>query len=417
MISAREAALKTLTEVFYKDAFSSLALKERLKRNSDMPQSEKALLTTLVYGVISRHFTLRYIIERYSRQRPDRIDKQILIILELGLYQLLYTDRIPDSAAVNESVKLAKKRNRGASGFVNAVLRSFIRDGKRIDYPKDEIERLGIEHSYSPEMTRLFVEQFGDRAGSVMAALNEPPKLTLRANIMKLSAAELAQRLDVKIELLGGALLAAEGFDVGSSELYKSGMFSVQDAAAYNTAIALDPQPDELIIDMCSAPGGKAAHIAELTGDMARVIACDIYEHKIRLIEDTARRLGLSSIEARLMDGTRTDAALVGAADRVLCDVPCSGLGIIRRKPDIKLGRIDISALPALQSAILKNGANYVRTGGILVYSTCTLNRAENEGVTEALLKGGGFRKLYEKTYMPDTDGTDGFYICKMEKL
>lgn len=417
MITAREAAVQTLTEVLYKGAFSNLALKERLIRNKDMPQSERALLTMLVYGVVSRHFTLRYIIQKYSRQRLNKIDKQILIILELGLYQLLYTDRIPDSAAVDESVKLAKKRNRGAGGFVNAVLRSFIRDGKVIDYPKDRVERLAVEHSYSPEMTRLFVDLFAGRAGSVMAALNEPPKLTLRANIMKLTAAELAEKLYVKTEPLGGALLAAEGFDVGSSELYKSGMFSVQDAAAYNTAIVLDPQPGEFIIDMCSAPGGKAAHIAELTGDRARVIACDIYEHKIRLIEDTARRLGLSSIEARLMDGTQTDAALIGAADRVLCDVPCSGLGIIRRKPDIKLGRTDIEALPALQSAILKNGAGYVKPGGVLVYSTCTINRAENEGVTDAFLEGGGFRKLYEKTYMPDTDGTDGFYICKMEKL
>ncbi|MBR0366203.1 MAG: 16S rRNA (cytosine(967)-C(5))-methyltransferase RsmB [Clostridia bacterium] len=415
MITAREAAMLTLYDVFYKGAYSNLALKERMSKNKDMPQNERSLLTTLVYGVVSRHYTLLYIIKKYSSVKLNRLDKNVVIILQLGLYQLLYMDKIPESAAVNESVKLVQ--NKRARGFVNAVLRSFIRSGKRIDPPADPVERLSVLYSYDADTVKLFCNNFGERAESVMAALNEPPRLVLRANIMKLTAEELIKRLDVAAEPLGGALVAADGFDIAQSPLYRGGYFSVQDAAAYNTAIVLDPKPGELIIDMCSAPGGKAAHIAELTGDKARIIACDVYEHKIKLIENTKERLGLSSIEARLADGTVVNNEHIEKADRVLCDVPCSGLGIIRRKPDRKLGRTDISALPALQSAILKTGAKYVKPGGVLVYSTCTINRAENEDITDAFIKDGGYKKVYEKTYMPDTDGTDGFYICKLEKV
>ena len=422
MIPAREAALLTLYDIIYNGAYSNLALKERLALNRGMEPREKALLTMLVYGVVSRHYTLVHIIGKYSSVKLNKIDKNIMLILELGMYQLLYTGKIPDRAAVDESVKLARKKNKHASGFVNAVLRSFIRDGKKIVYPaKGTPEHLAVKYSYSVEMTKLFIDNFGERAESVMDALNEPPGLILRANIIKNNAEELADRLSidgVKGSLISGTdLLACKGFDIADSILYSRGYFSVQDAAAYNTSVVLDPKPGDTVIDMCAAPGGKSTHIAELMGDNGTVIACDIHKHKLKLIDDAAKRLGLHSVKTELSDGTECKEKYIETADSVLCDVPCSGLGIIRRKPDIKLRESDISSLPGIQLSILKNGSKYVKHGGALVYSTCTINKYENHEVTDRFLSSApDFVKTYEKLYLPDENGTDGFYICKMER-
>ena len=286
MIKAREAALLTLYDIIYNGAYSNLALKERLAINRGMEPREKALLTNLVYGVVSRHFTLVYIIKKYSSIRLNKIDKNIMLILELGLYQLLYTDKIPDRAAVDESVKLARKKNKHASGFVNAVLRSFIRDGKVIYYPAEGTpEFLAVKYSYTSEMARLFMDNFHERTESVMQALNEPPRLIIRANILKNNAVELKDRFKrdgiSATQIPGTELLICDGFDIADSILYSRGYFSVQDAAAYNTAIVLDPKPGETVIDMCAAPGGKSTHIAELMGDDGKVIACDIHENKL----------------------------------------------------------------------------------------------------------------------------------------
>ncbi len=420
MTAAREAALLVLYDVFKNGAYSNLALKKYLSGAKDMTAADKALVTNLVYGVISRHYTLLYVIKRYSKIKPKKLADYIRIILELGLYQLIYTDKIPDSAAVNESVKLAKRYGRnGSDRFVNAVLRSFCRDGCVIGYPEDETERLAVKYSYSADTVRLLCDSLGsERAERVMAALNEPAPLTLRANILKCDAQTLCGRLfaqGIEAWPCEGALVYSEGFDVGKNEMYNNGWFSVQDRAAYHAALALGAREGETVIDMCAAPGGKSTHIAELMRDSGRVIACDVHEHKIKLIADAAKRLGLSSIETRISDGTIQNDAFTGIADRVLCDVPCSGIGVIRRKPDIKLGRNDISRLPDLQLAILKNGAKYLKDNGVLVYSTCTINPAENGGVVDKFLnENGGFKKDFEKTYLPDTDNSDGFYVCRL---
>lgn len=421
MISAREAALLTLYDVFYGGAYSNLAVKETLNKCGGMSAANKGLVTGLVYGVVSRHFTLEYVISRYSSIKVKKLAKYIRIILELGLYQLIYADRIPQSAAVDESVKLAKKYGRrGSEKFVNGVLRAFCRSGGGIEYPKDRLAALAVKESFSEQMTELFVSDFGFRgAERLMAALNGVPPLLLRANILKNTGAELAQRLSnegiAASPVPNTELVKADGFDVGSSRLYKDGFFTAQDVGAYTASVVLGPKQGETIIDMCAAPGGKTTHIAELFGDSGRIIACDIHEHKLKIIENNARRLGLRSIETMLCDGSVKNESLTGIADRVLCDVPCSGWGIIRRKPDIKLGRSDVSELPPLQRAILDNGAEYVRSGGTLVYSTCTVNKRENEEVTGAFLdKRKDYEKSYEKTFMPDKDNSDGFYICRM---
>lgn len=422
-MNIRETALKTLYDIFYNGAYSNLALKEAMKNNTDMSPQDKRLLTNLVYGVVSHSFTLEYIISQYSRVKPKKIAKYIMIILKLGIYQLVYTDKIPQSAAVNESVKLAKKFGRnGSDKFVNGVLRSFCRDNCEVEYPKDKKEYLAVRYSYSDEMTELFIKYFGyENAERLMSSLNAPPPLMIRVNILKTNIEELEKELErsgIGYERVAPTMLSVQGIDVGASELYKNGLFSVQDFGAYSASLALDPKSGETIIDMCAAPGGKSTHIAELMGDNGKIIAFDIHDHKIKLIESAAERLGIHSIKAVLHDSTAVIDELREQADRVLCDVPCSGWGIIRRKPDIKLSKNDVSALPELQLEILRNGAQYLKAGGTLVYSTCTIDPDENDGVISQFLnENNNFEKVYEKTYYPYIDNSDGFYICKLKKI
>ena len=421
-MNARETALLTLYDIFFKNAYSNLALSSQLAK-AGLSRADTALATSLVYGTVSRHFTLEYVIGRYSKIKPKKLDKYIRLILELGLYQLAFTDKIPESAAVNESVKLAKKYGRrGTDGFVNAVLRSFCRDGREIKYPsKSDRSYLSVRYSYSNELAEFFADTFGaGRAESIMDALNGTPPLLLRVNVLKTDAeglVKLLQERGTPAEVVSGALVKTDGFDIRSSDLYRDGYFTAQDLGAYTASVVLDPKSGEAVLDMCAAPGGKTTHIAELMGDDGSVTACDIYDHKVKLIEDAANRLGLRSICARKLDASVPHEEFKGRFDRVLCDVPCSGLGIIRRKPDIKLGSHDFGALIGLQSIILRNAARYLKPGGTLVYSTCTLNPGENGGVTGGFLKENkDFGCTYEKTFFPDEDGSDGFYICRMEK-
>ena len=422
MITAREAALNTLYEIFYEGAYSNLALKKTLKKCHAMKSEEKRLLTNIVYGVTSYHYTLEYVISLYSSIKIKKLAKYVKIILEMGLYQLLFADKIPESAAVNESVKLAKRYGKnGADRFVNGVLRSFCRNGKEIEYPADREKYLSVKYSFSEEMTKQWISDFGyEFTEELMKSLNSPPPMLLRTNILKTNTKELSSLLEAEgreIFLVDGNLIHTDGFDVSESKLYSDGYFSVQDKGAYNAAMVLLPQSGETVIDMCAAPGGKSTHMAELMKNKGKITAFDIYEHKIKLIDNALKRLGIECVETKISDASVMDESLVQTADKVLCDVPCSGWGIIRRKPDIKLAKNNVSLLPPLQFKILCNGAEYLKKGGSLVYSTCTINRRENEEVINAFLNSRkDFEKSYEKTYYPNTDNSDGFYICRLER-
>lgn len=419
MISAREAALLTLNDIFYNGAYSNLAVKEMLSKCRGMDKNEKAFYTGLVYGVVSRHFTLEYVILKYSSIKLKKLARYVKIILEMGIYQLLYFDKVPQSAAVNESVKLAKKYcKKGSDRFVNAILRAFCKDNCSVEYPDDN---LAAKYSFSHEMTDLFVGQFGyEFSEQLMDALNLAPEFLLRPNVLKTDAKTLSKLLakdGINNAVTDYGMINTDGFDVGASELYLDGFFTVQDRGAYSASVALDPKPGETVIDMCAAPGGKTTHIAELMNDNGRIIAFDIHEHKISLINNAAKRLGIKSIEAQTADSSQLLPQFKGGADRVLCDVPCSGWGIIRRKPDIKLSHTDLSELYRTQRKILQNGAEYVKKGGCLVYSTCTVNKHENEEIISEFLRDNNeFEKVYEKTYYPHIDGCDGFFICRLNK-
>ena len=418
MISAREAALLTLNDIFYNGAYSNLAVKEMLGKCRGMDKNEKAFYTGLVYGIVSRHFTLEYIISKYSSVKVKKLARYVKILLEMGIYQLLFLDKVPQSAAVNESVKLAKKYcKKGSDRFVNAILRAFCKDGCKFDIP----DALDVKYSFSPEMTEIFCEQFGaEFSEQLMSALNEAPDFLIRPNILKTDAVTLSQMLTengINNAVTDYGMIKADGFDVSSSPLYRDGLFSVQDRGAYTASVVLDPKKGETVIDMCAAPGGKTTHIAELMSDSGKVLAFDIHEHKISLIQNTAKRLGIESVAAKVGDATILQENLVSTADKVLCDVPCSGWGIIRRKPDIKFSHTDLEELYEIQRKIIRNGAQYVKKGGSLVYSTCTVNKNENEKVISDFLKDNNdFEKVYEKTYYPHIDGCDGFFICRLDK-
>lgn len=417
MKNARETAMRVIYAVEFDGAYSNMALKKAL--SSDMINQDKAFVTTLVYGVIDKKVTLDYIISRYSKLKLKKISKYILIILRMGIYQLMFMDKVPESAAVNESVKLAKRYGHGASaGFVNGVLRSVIKTD--IEYPSEKNEYLSVKYSFPLPLCEKWAADFGyEFTEELLQSFGEEPQLNLRPNTLKTTASELCEGLNKNgIEaVIKDNYIVSKGFDIASDPLYKDGLYTVQDAAAMQAAIMLAPQKGETVIDMCAAPGGKTTHMAELMENEGRIYAFDVHEHKIELIKKNAERLGITIIEASISDGAVHESRFDGKADKVLCDVPCSGLGIIRRKPEIKWNREDISNLPAIQHRILANGAEYLKTGGEIVYSTCTIEKEENEAVTGRFLaERKGFEKVYEKTFYPHIDNTDGFYICKMKR-
>lgn len=422
MQNPREAALLALYEIEYAGAYSNMVVKDVLPKLGD--SRDKGLVTQLVYGVVRRKLTLDYIISRYSKVKIKKLSKYVLLILRMGVYQLYFTDKIPESAAVNESVKLAKKYCGKSSGFVNGILHSVIRGKETLEYPEDTIENLSVRYSFPEEMVELFWDT--GFCEDLLDALNEEPETTVRVNGLKNE--ELETECSVSPIFSGARIL--KGVDVANNPDYQKGRIIPQDIGAMMASIALSPNPGDTCIDMCAAPGGKTTHLAELMGNKGKIYAFDIHPHKIDIIAKNAERMGISIIDAKVSDASKLNAELVGTADKVLADVPCSGLGIIRRKPDIKWNKDDIEALPKIQYQILENASRYLKPGGELVYSTCTILKRENEDVVMRFLEENQDFELSKielprelkrenKGYItlyPNIDGTDGFFICKMKR-
>ncbi|MCD8180503.1 MAG: 16S rRNA (cytosine(967)-C(5))-methyltransferase RsmB [Firmicutes bacterium] len=419
MINTREIAMKIIYDVEFNGAYSNMALKKALS-NYDLPSRDRAFITALVYGVIDKKITLDYVIEKHSKLKLKKISKYILIILRMGIYQLIFTDKVPQSAAVNESVKLAKRYGHGASaGFVNGVLRSAARTD--IEYPSDKNEYLSVKYSFPPRLCEKWTRDFGyEFTRDLLAAFSREPRLNIRPNTLKTTAEELAQKMTDKgiNARVYEDYIISDGYDIASDELYINGYYTVQDAAAMQAAKILAPKAGETVIDMCAAPGGKTTHMAELMRNTGKIYAFDVHEHKIDLIRKNAERLGITVIEPILSDGTEANSECFGIADKILCDVPCSGFGIVRRKPEIKYNRAENGGISEIQRTILDNAALYLKEDGEIVYSTCTIEKEENEAVTDGFLADNkDFEKLYEKTFYPHIDNTDGFYICKMKRI
>ena len=435
MKNARDLAVHILYDIEYNGAYSNMALKNAFSKNRNLSPLDKGFITRLVYGVVSRKLTLEYIISQYSKIKLKKISKYILIILKMGIYQLKFMDKIPESAAVNESVKLAKRYGHGASaGFVNGLLHTVIRND--IIYPEDKIERLSCEYSYPLELVKKWCDDFGfDFTKELLCEMNKDSRITLRVNTIKTTAKELAEKNEsFIISPLYEDALICDGFDVGNSEIYKNGEVIAQDISAMMASVVLSPRSGEKVLDICSAPGGKTTHIAQLMENKGEVIACDVYEHKIKLIEENKKRMGLEIIKPRLLDATKLNPDFIEQFDKVLADVPCSGYGIIKRKPDIKWKNENSDDILKIAKEILTNASKYVKIGGELVFSTCTINREENEDRLKQFLKDNENFETVDitdylplelrhettkdgyVTFYPNVDSIDGFFIAKMKR-
>lgn len=421
----RRIAYLTLMDVESKHSYSNLALNHHIiSGKPDAP----AFVRELVYGVLENKMFLDYIIEQYVKTPIRKMKTSDLTVLRLGIYQLKYLDGVPEYAAVNESVDLAKRYCKGREGFINGVLRSFLRAGKEVELPdraKDEVRYLSLKYSYEPWIIELWLEQYApDFVEELLAAGNQTPDLVIRVNSLKTTREDLKKRIIAKgykaeDGLLCKEALHVEGRGLLDGRLYKSGMFSVQDESSILAVNMLDPQPDETVIDVCAAPGGKTLAIAEKMKNRGLVTAWDIYKRKLSIIDKEAQRLGITCIATRTWDATRVDSSMLEKADRVLVDAPCSGLGVVRRKPEIKYKKrsSDIDELPRKQLAILSASSKYLKPGGILLYSTCTISPYENQQVVkEFLKKNPSFSKLEELQLLPNVNNTDGFFICKLKK-
>lgn len=418
----RKTAYLTLLDVEEKNAYSNLALNHHIKQ---LKPDSPSLVRELVYGVIENKYYLDYILTFFVK-KMTKMKKSDLILLRMGIYQLCFMDAIPPYAAVNESVLLAKKYCRGRDAFINAVLRRYQREKHKIslkDLQKDSVGYLSVKYSYEPWMIEQWLKEYGfEFTESLLSAGNQTPELTLRVNLLKNSVektieaihsegfkVDYGRRIPEAINVKGSGIL--------DSKLYQNGCFSVQDESSMCAVEALDPKPGQTIVDVCAAPGGKTLYIAEKMKNQGHIFAGDVYPKKLEIIDKEASRLGISIVETKTWDATKLNQEFIAIADRVLVDAPCSGLGVIRRKPEIKYKKFDseMKLLPQKQLQILSNASNYLKVGGVLVYSTCTISVYENQEVSKAfLLQYPNYELIKEEQLFPNESGTDGFYICKM---
>ena len=437
-MSARRLAYDILKKASIGSTYSNIALDNAIKRN-ELTDADRGLITAIVMGVTERRLTLDCIIDALAA-KPDKVDADTRVLLRMGIFQLLFLDRIPEYAAVNETVSLAPRRS---VGFVNAILRSLLRKKKSGElealFPVEDEDRIGylsVKYSFPEAICQRFADIYGyERAKSVLEFFNRTPRLTLRINPLKISregylellvergiVAEISQDVENAVILDDAAFSSLPGFD--------EGYFFVQDLASQLCVEAVGARPGELVIDTCSCPGSKSFGMAIGMQNEGRICSFDLHKSKLSLIESGAVRLGIDIIETDVRDGRVPDEELLEKADRVLCDVPCSGLGVIAKKPEIRYKDLDEAArLPEIQYAILESSSRYVKVGGVLAYSTCTVLPEENaDNVARFLSEHGEFEPCDFKvgkwesqrgmlSLSPDLDKTDGFFIAKMKRV
>jgi 16S rRNA (cytosine967-C5)-methyltransferase len=419
----RKTAFYILRDVEKKKAYSNISANTHIARQDP---SSPSFVRELTFGVLRRKIFLDYVIGLFVRTPIEKMGAEELTILRMGLYQIMCMNSVPEYAAVNESVFLARTFARGRDGFVNGVLRQYIRDSEHVELPAredDPVRYLSLKYSYDSWIVKLWIGEYGEsKAEKLLAAGDDVPPLTIRVNTLKTDRSNLRKRMIERgFNVYDGRLfknaLLVEGSDVIDGRFYNSGLYSIQDEGAMAPVAALDPKPGETIVDVCAAPGGKTTAIAELMKNNGEIYALDIYKRRARIINAQAKRLGIGIINTMIWDASNVKKDLIDRADKVICDVPCSGLGTVRHKPEIKYKQWDseLEALPVKQRDILLASSKYVKPGGVIVYSTCTISKKENELITgDFLKKNSDFIKLEQKQLTTADDGTDGFYICKM---
>lgn len=438
-MNSRKLARQIVQRVLEEGAYSNLVLSKELN-NKEIDEKDKGLITEIVYGTLRRKRTLDVLIGNFVKD-INLLDPRILNILRVAIYQMYFLDKVPEYAACNEAVEEAKEVSEEAAKLVNGILRNYIRDEKEIIVPGNRIDELAYKFSFQPWMIRLFIKQYGEeKTMKLMAGLNETPKVSVRVNEFKSEYDEVFERLEnmgYNVEegyACPEAIAIKGGKSIEDNELFKEGLITVQDESAMIVAPLLDVKEGEKVLDLCAAPGGKTTHIGELLNNTGEVIAFDLHENKLSLIEENAKRLGLSNIKCKAMDATKLNTDYISYADKVLIDVPCSGLGIIRKKPEIKWNktRQDLRDLVNVQRDIMENAWQYLKPNGTLIYSTCTLNKEENEdnikwflskyndAKIEKIYIGNNSNFLYNDngslTILPN-DFMDGFFIAKIKKI
>ena len=393
-MNARQTAAAALLAVEQEGSYSNLVLEPWFRRENLSPQ-DRAFCSALFYGVLEQRITLDWVLDRYSRTPVRKLEPEIRAALRLGALQLTAFSSVPAAAAVSESVEVVRALGKGkTAGLVNGVLRAMLRGNCAAPPPKDKLTALSVAYSVPAPLIQLWRRSYGhDTALEILGGTRGPAPIFARVNTVKITTAALRERLGPEgtaSELIPGvkdALRLVDPGAVGESPAFREGLFHIQDISSQLCTAALEARPGMEVLDLCAAPGGKTFTLAQRMGDRGRVLARELYPQRLELVAEGAARLGLSSVETQPGDALVLDPGLVERFDRVLCDVPCSGLGTLRRKPEIRYKPLDsLDGLPDMQYNILWNASHYLKRGGRMVYSTCTLNPAENEEVVERFL-------------------------------
>lgn len=437
--NVRDAALSILLTVDKNQAYSNLLLHQTIEKYK-IDAKDRGLLTEITYGTLQHKLTLDYYLEPFIR---GKVDLWVRWLLRMSLYQMEYLTRIPPHAAVNEAVEIAKRRgHKGIASMVNGILRSILRQGvpSTADI-KNPVERLAIETSHPHWLVERWVESYGlEETAAMLRENNIPPVQTIRVNTTRTTVKEVLASLEAEgvkaqqSDMIPECIHLTNG-TVARTKAFKEGLITIQDESSMMPANVLDPQPGMKVLDMCAAPGGKTTHIAEKMDNKGSILAMDLHPHKLDLIDENTARLGLDIVQTAPIDGRKAAEFLAkNSFDAVLVDAPCSGLGVMRRKPDIKYTKReeDLESLQNIQLAILDNAAQVLKPGGRLVYSTCTVDKRENEGTVEAFIAAHPemeretIANLPEKLLAKQTDGmlqvfpqdfgSDGFFVAAFRK-
>lgn len=422
--TARQIAVRCLIDIFDRGGYSNLVLDAQMKE-ADLSAQERAFCTALLYGVAEKRLTLDWALARYSQRPIGQLYPTVREILRVAAYQLLYMPSVPQSAAVDEAVKLSRVFGAGnASGYVNGVLRSFLRGEMAYEMPKNRINALSIQYSVPKELVAMWNTVYGKKkADAILEGSGGPPPVFARVNTLRITPAELIARLKAEgVEAaetgLAGALRLDGMGNLPTLPSFREGLFHIQDLSSQACAAALEAAPGMRVLDVCAAPGGKSFTIAEGMENRGELLAMDISASRLQKVESGAQRLGLSILTTRRNDASIVNDSL-GQFDRILCDVVCSGFGVIRRKPEIRYKPLaELKELPAMQLKILTASAGYLAPGGRLIYSTCTLNPAENERVVKAFFAEHPEFSLAGEmtTTLPTKEGGDGFFFAPLTR-
>ena len=439
--NSRELALKILFQVNEEGAYANLALDKALFSCKDLDPRDRGLITEIVYGSVKYRGKLDYVLNQFAKTKVKKMDHWTRNNLRMALYQIMFLDKVPDSAAVDESVKLAKKYGR-SDKFVNAVLRNYLRGKDTMQWPdktKQLVEYLCVEYSFPQWMVERFVRQYGMAdTEKLLQYYNQPAPLWIRTNTLKISREALKTQLEQEGLVVSESRYTPEGLQIHSAvnlhqlKAFQQGLFTVQAESSMLVALAAEPDKDMRILDVCSAPGGKSTHMAQLMKNTGSIYACDIHKHRLELIEENCKRLGITNIKTVEQDGTVLTRRWQEPFDVIVCDVPCSGLGVLGRRADARWSKEseDIAGLCGIQKRILEEAAQLVVPGGTLIYSTCTITPEENQDMVEQFLARHPEYEADETItdcwlnmdketngyvqFLPFTDDMDGFFIARM---